>query len=209
MINIYIYKGRQLYSKLWPHCYDSCLVIWCRQIIAAICRIRLYVDQDCLRSLYFGHAYTYIQYAILAWGSTPNSNLQHVKVLQNRVLRLMALHGPLDGIELNNNELYANLNLLKLSDIHRLETAKFMHRCVNGNIPLSFKSYFQRKNESVRLISLASNPFRMKIIHTEAYKRSLTNNGIKVWADIDTNIKILPYYPFKTKLKENIIKSYF
>ena len=97
------------------------------QACGAIWRIRPFVDQDCLRALYFGHAYTYLQYAILAWGSTSESNLKRVKVLQNRVLRLMALHGPLDGVELNNNELYANLNLLKLSDIHRLETAKFMH----------------------------------------------------------------------------------
>ena len=71
----------------------------------------------------------------------------------------MSLHGPLDGIELNNNELYANLHLLKLSDIHRLETAKFMHRCANSTLPISFESYFQRKNTNRALRSLNSNPF--------------------------------------------------
>ena len=178
------------------------------QACGAISRIRPFVDQACLRALYFGHAYTYLQYAILAWGSTFDSNLQHIKVLQNRVLRMLALHGPLEGVELNNNELYANLNLLKLCDIHRLETAKFMHRCTNGTLPLSFESYFQVKNPNIRLRSLASNPFRMQIVHTEAYKRSLTNNGIRVWNSLDSEIKKLPYHPFKTKLKEEIIKSY-
>ena len=171
--------------------------------------LRPFVDQACLRALYFGHAYTYLEYAILAWGSATNSNLQRIKILQNRVLRLLALHGPLFGFELNNNELYANLHLLKLSDIHFHETSKFMHRCVNGTLPLSFETYFQKKNPSVALRSLASNPFRMQIVHTEAYKRSLTNNGIRVWNDLDIEVKNMPYHPFKTKVKEDIIKSYF
>ena len=144
----------------------------------------------------------------MAWGSATNSALQPIKVLQNRVLRLLALHGPLEGIELNNNELYANLHLLKLSDIHCLETAKFMHHCVNGTAPLSFESYFQKKNTNIRLRSLASNPFRMQIAHTNAYKRSLINNGICVWNDLSREIKNLPYHIFKIKLKEEIIKTY-
>ena len=120
----------------------------------------------------------------------------------------MALHGPLYGVELNNNELYANLDLLKLSDIKHLETAKFMHCCVNGTLPLSFNSYFEKKDTRVMLRSLTSNPFRLKVIRTEAYKRSLTNNGIYVWNNLDNEIKNMPYYSFKIKLKEEIIKSY-
>ena len=49
----------------------------------------------------------------------------------------------------------------------------------------------------------------MQIVHTEAYKRSLTNNGIRIWNEIDKEVKNLPYYPFKIKLKENIIKSHY
>ena len=36
------------------------------QACGAISRIRPFVDQDCLRTLYFGHGYTHLQYPILA-----------------------------------------------------------------------------------------------------------------------------------------------
>ena len=112
------------------------------QACGAISRIRPYVDQECLRTLYFGHAYSFLQYAILAWGSASETNLSRINILHNRLLRLMSLHGPLNDFELNINELYANLRLLKFKDIYKLETAKFMHRSVNGNLPSSFDSYF-------------------------------------------------------------------
>ena len=96
-----------------------------------------------------------------------------------------------------------------MSDTHGLETAKFMYRCISGVLPKSFESYFQKKNPNINLRSLASNPFRMQIVHTEAYKRSLINHGIHVWNEIDLNTKKLPYHLFKTVMKEKIIKSYF
>ena len=83
-----------------------------------------------------------------------------------------------------------------------------MHRCVNNTLPLSFDSYFQKKNPNLGLRSFASNPFRMQIAHTEAYKRSLINNGIRVWEYLDIEMKKLPCHPFKSQQKEEIIKKY-
>ena len=111
-------------------------------------------------------------------------------------------------VELNNREIYANLQLLKFEDIYQLEIAKFMHRCCERTLPKSFESYFQRKNYSYNLRSKSKNPFRIQITHTEAYKRWLVNHGLRVWEGIDTETKKLPYYPFKSKLKEAILNSY-
>ena len=69
----------------------------------------------------------------------------------------MSLRRPLNDFELNINELYANLRLLKFKDIYKLETAKFMHRSVNGNLPSSFDSYFLQKSNRYNLRSLAKN----------------------------------------------------
>ena len=176
------------------------------QACGAMARIRPFVDTDCLRTLYYGHAYTYLQYAILAWGSATKTKLKRIQVLQNRVLRLLALHGPLSDIELNNNEIYANLQLLKFPDIYHLETAKFMHRCVNGNLPKSYYSYFGKTRLGLR--STQVNPFRTNSARTDAYKRTLVNNGISVWTELDMELKKLPYPIFKGKLKQDILSSY-
>ena len=148
------------------------------QACGAIARIRPYVDQECLRTLYYGYAYPFLQYAFLAWGSATQTNLRRINVLINRILHLMSLHGPLNDFELSNNELYNNLNLLKFEDIYFLETAKFMHKCTNGSLPDSFESYFDRKQYSFNLRSTALNPFRKQRTHTNAYQRWLINNGV-------------------------------
>ena len=172
-------------------------------------RIRPLVDQECLRTLYFGHAYSSLQYAILAWGSVSNSKLKRINVLHNRLLRLMSLHGPLNEIDLNINELYGNLRLLKFSDIYKLETAKFMHRCTNGNLPKSFDSYFVQKSYSYNLRSRSSNPYRIQFCNTLAYKRWLTNNGIHIWEGISEDMKKLPYQSFKRILKNELLNEYY
>ena len=178
------------------------------QACGAIAKIRPYVDRDCLRALYFGHAYSKLQYSVLSWGSACSSKLNKINSLQNRVLRLLVLHGNLKNIELNNTELYANIQVLKFPDIYRLETAKFMYKCVNEMLPLSFNAYFCKKDTSRVLRSHATNPFRTKFAHTDAYDRWLTNNGMRVWNSIENDIKLLPFNPFKTELKKSFLKSY-
>ena len=104
-INSFEYLGVTIDEKLRWSDHIKFVGTKLSQACGAISRIRPFVDQDCLRTLYFGHAYSFLQYAILAWGSATKTALRSIAVLQNRVLRLLALHGPLDGIELNNNEL--------------------------------------------------------------------------------------------------------
>ena len=83
-----------------------------------------------------------------------------------------------------------------------------MHKCVNGTLPLSFRSYFSKKNANRELRSHETNPFRYQLAHTDSYDRWLTNNGIRVWNGINNDFKKLPFVPFKSELKKEILKSY-
>lgn len=47
-----------------------------------------------------------------------------------------------------------------------------------------------------------------QLAHTDSYDRWLTNNGIRVWNEINNDIKKLPFAPFKSELKKEILKSY-
>ena len=149
-----------------------------------------------------------MQNAILSWGSAFSTALSKVNILQNRIIRLLIIHGNLKDLELNNNELYANIQVLKFPDVYRLETAKFMHKCVNGTLPLPFHSYFSKKNTNHELRSHITNPFIYQLAHTDSYDRWLTNNGIRVWNEINNDMKKLPFAPFKSELKKEILLSY-
>ena len=78
-INSYEYLGVTIDDKLkWVN-QIKFIETKLSQACGAISRIRPFVDQVCLRALYFGHAYTYLQYAILAWGSTTISKYSKIE----------------------------------------------------------------------------------------------------------------------------------
>ena len=46
------------------------------QACGALARLRHHVDHRCLRAMYYGHAYSHLQYSILAWSSVPKYRLK-------------------------------------------------------------------------------------------------------------------------------------
>ena len=171
-------------------------------------RLRHFVDQQCLRTLYYGHAYSHLQYAILAWGSSTKTRLNKLNVLHNRLIRLMSLHGPLRDFTFTNNELYKSSNILKFHDVFDLELAKFMHRAVNNALPTSLTNYFTRYQHSYSLRSTRTDPFMINRSNTASYGRWITTAGIKLWRDIDNEVKSLSYYSFKKEYKKQLLANY-
>ena len=70
-------------------------------------------------------AYPHFIYGILTWGSTNNSGLNSLQVLQNRLVRITSRVRKSDHI-VASNSLYHKLNLLKTKDVYLLEMVKFM-----------------------------------------------------------------------------------
>ena len=177
------------------------------QACGAIARLRHHVDLRCLRAMYFGHAYSHLQYSILAWSSIPKTRLKRLNVLHNRLIRLMTLHGSLDGLNFTNVELFKSAGLLNFEEICELELAKFMHRAVNNTLPSTIIDHFKRPNSRHRLRSTSANPFIVNYTKTTAYRKWITNAGIDLWNEINPDLRSLPYPLFKSKYKKYLLDS--
>ena len=55
-----------------------------RQACGAIYRLRKFVNVECLNLVYYSHAYTYLNYEILLYGSANKGKLNHLNVLQTK-----------------------------------------------------------------------------------------------------------------------------
>ena len=176
----------------------------------AICRLRQTIDTRFLRTFYFAHAYFHLQYSTLAWYNTTKRNLKKLNSLHGKLIRLMTLHGPLRDFNFSADEMFKNLNLLRLDDIYKLELAKFMHRAVNKNLPQNFEFHFTRINEMhpYNLRSIRKQAFYSKLTKTAKYRNWITNSGISLWKDIPSNVKDLSYKSFAKKYKTMIVDSY-
>ena len=79
----------------------------------------------------------------------------------------MTLHGPLKDFHFSANEMFKNMELLKIEDIFKLELAKFMHRAESKTLPENFESYFTRI-ETMHSYNLRS--IRNKTFYTKSTK---------------------------------------
>ena len=101
-------------------------------------RIKPFVNQSILKTLYFSLIYSHLQYGITAWGNCTKTNLKKLSTLKNKAITLIS-NAP---FATRTTYLYYNLELLKLEDIYKLEVGKIKHQYVNKNLPGSFDDFF-------------------------------------------------------------------
>ena len=87
-----------------------------------------------LRTLYFSLVYPYLIYYITVWGSTYQTNLNHIITLQKKVLTIIS-NVPLDA---HTDNLFRDHQILKFNDIYLFQTAKFMFLYIKGLLPNTF-----------------------------------------------------------------------
>ena len=107
-------------------------------------KLRHFVNFDCLKSFYYAKVYSYLQYAVLAWGGSSQSKMRKTTVLHNNIVRLMGLKNFPEGIRLSNATIFKTFDLLQLNDIFNLELAKFMHKVHHNALPNSLNNMFIR-----------------------------------------------------------------
>ena len=106
-------------------------------------RIRQYLSDSALKSLYFSFVYSHLQFAIGAWGGVGITTLNQLNVL-HKIIRAMTY----SSFRTKITPLYKKLNLFKLDDIcslsylvwaiYSLELDKIMHKFHSGNLPDNF-----------------------------------------------------------------------
>ena len=92
-------------------------------------RIRQFLTDSALKSLYFSFVYSHPQFAIGAWGGVRTTTLNQLNVLHNKIIRAMTY----SSFRTKITPLYKKLNLLKLDDIYSLELGK---SCTNFTLAI-------------------------------------------------------------------------
>lgn len=181
---------------------------------ALICKLRYYVDQNCLLKYYYAHIYSHLQYAILTWGSANKSALTKLNVLHRRAVRLMTLHGPLKNFfkynpeetlgNIKNLEIFKSCELLTIEDIYKLELAKLMHKASSNTLPPALNGIFIRPRHP------RQKRFLVPLTKSKYGERSLKFAGPKLWESLDPQLRNtnLSYSTFSKKVKNFLLEKY-
>ena len=161
------------------------------KIVGLLRRLSSIIPQNYLRSLYFSLFYPVLIYGITVWGSTEIVQFSRVKVIQNRVVRLIAPSNTVDP--------YSYLKFLKLSDIYNYFVLIKMYKI--------FKSgdrYFGDIIDECRANNLYNTRlnFLLPMCHASKTQSSLIYNGIKLWNELQVDVRSAQFLSSsKRKLK--------
>ncbi len=110
----------------------------------------------------------------------------------------------------HSNLLFIKLGILKLHDLVLYHNAIFMYDFHNDNLPETFNTSFfpvnQRHNYNTRFASRLS--YSLPHIRTNYGKFIIRYSGVKLWNEIDDEIKKLKPGCFKKKLQKYLLEKY-
>lgn len=169
-------------------------------------KLRHFVPLSVLKIIYFSLFQSKIQYSVLNWGRATPTLLSPIQVMQNKYIKA-SLFLPQQTA---TNSLYEKFNVLKLSDIIKLECACFMYKFINKMLPKEFENYYtnlkdihqhntrQKKTQELYLPQCKSNTDKIMLQYL----------GVKVWSEIPLLIKDSSPRCFKAKLKRFFANQY-
>ena len=98
---------------------------------------RHYLTKKLLIQVYYSQFYSPLTYSSQLWDQNENSIEQTIN-LQKKAVRLLSFA----HYQEHSSPLFKELNLLKLTDMIKLNNILFAHDTINNNTPAIFKDYF-------------------------------------------------------------------
>lgn len=153
--------------------------------IYAINKVKHFMNRTHLLTLYYSLVYPYLDYGITLWGSTCQTYLNKIIVMQKRAVRIIS------GSTYNchSDPLFKRLNILKLNDIYELKVAKHMYAIHHNSLPLALRNMFViNRDIHTHQTRNRHNP-HVTIRRTNVSSNTIRHKGPAVWYSIAENIK--------------------
>ena len=205
----YKYLGVLLDDKLsWkPHIDYICNKI--SKMCGIFAKLRYSTNLHLLTSVYYALVASHLQYCNLVWGDAAESILDPLSKIQNRIVRIISF-APFNCH--NVQDLYEDLQLLNLEQIHKMAKGKFVYKYKAGKLPSNFDNYLVNASEvhSYNLRSSALSSYVRTWGKTNYSLKMLKYGAVKVWESIPNDIKIVKTLKkFSEKYKCFLLNGFF
>ena len=171
-----------------------------------ICKAKRLMKKETLVTLYYSFVYPYLQYGIIAWGSTYDNVINPIFRLQKKIVRVISSsrwHAPSDPI-------FKSLKLLPLYKIYILNVMMFMYKIHFEMFPNIFGDMFVQNSEIHGYDTRQSNNYHVQIWHLELVRRSIRIQGVHFWNLIQNQINCyVTLVTFKYHVKKFLLENDF
>ena len=169
-------------------------------------RLKRYLPQNILRTIYNSLILPHINYSILVWGFKSS----RISKLQKRAVRMISC----SKYNAHTEPLFKSLNLLKVEDIFKIKILKFYYKYSQKTLPLYFNEMFTKTsdqhNHGTRQQSaqiLYNYPTRTDI-GRKCIKHLLPEIVNKTQSCITEKVSTHSFNGFSTYIKKHMISNY-
>ena len=150
--------------------------------------LKYQLNRYTLEKMYFSFIRPMMEYGIVVWGGTYDSNIDKLEALQIKAMRIIV------GATSRSNitKLYNETCFMTIKDRRDNCTLSMFYKVINGDAP----------NYIVNLLPQTATPQSYKLCNNdkiciprtrlESYKRSFIPYGISLWNKLPTSIRLSP-----------------
>ena len=183
----------------------------CKKISKAcgsLANLRYCVNIDLLREVYHSLIHSYLRYGIIVWGNSSPSNLQPLKCLVNRAVRIITF-APFGRVDLH--PLYSCLKILDVDKVKYLEISKYLYKLKKNLLPTKIGGFFEVKNNCpTHSYSLRNRerPVSQIVPRLASGQNSIQYRGEQIWDEIPEIIQnCSSLNKFKKAMKLNLLEA--
>ena len=176
-------------------------------------KLRHFVNKKVLISIYYSLVYPFLTYAIPVWGVANDSHINPIKILQKKIVRMITFTDkfprPIEPLA-HTPPIFHELEILTITDVFKVQTAKFVYNCVNVLAPVQFRSFFTFTNSNYNTAASRKESLYIPHARTTNYElNSIKNIGARIWNHIPINIRSnVSVKSFTKNLKQHFLSSY-
>ena len=173
----------------------------------ALARLKNCTNIEILKNVYHALVHSYLRYGILIWGNASKTVRNPLQTLLNKVARIM-VSAPFGNIDLK--PAYDYLEILDVSKLYILETAKYHFKLVNDQLPTQIGNYFSTPTVSHThgLRSRSSNKPPRFVSKSRIGERSIQYKGSQIWKAMPLEVRNCESFPkFKTACKKHLLET--
>ena len=164
-----------------------------------------YLTSRHLIMLYNALVYPYLSYGVLLWGSTYQTYLNKIVIMQKKVLRI-TVHAPYNAY---THDIFQQLRILKFQDIYNLYLGKYMFQQMNNLLPEPLLHKYNLCGD-VHM----HNTRQSKLLHKQSRRtvlvaNSFMNRGPDYWNVLPEEVRTsLTIKSFNTQHKRHLTSLY-
>ena len=134
----FIFLGITINNKLNWNSHINKVTNKISKTVGILNKLRSFLPSDVLQTIYNTLILPHLIYGILAWGRQTNA----IHKIPKRAIRIIAA----SKCNAHTEPLFKQLNLLKASDICKLQELKFYHKLINRQLPKYFECFVYQTN---------------------------------------------------------------